>query len=262
MLAHPLATTRNAVAVWPAMREILAGESVPATSLDRIVGPDRTLALIRSSLDVVKAVAHGYDAKVNDVLLTVIAGGLSALLRSRGEDVEGLVVRIYVPVSLRHGHYAGAKGNSVSQMVVPLPIGVSDPAYRLGVIATETAERKARRRPSVGKLPSRGILGRAMLKLIDRQRVNVTSADLPGPGIQLFLAGARLLEVFPLLPLVGKVSLGIGAMSYAGQFNITAIADGAASRDIEVFAGGVRDELHRLEVTLQSAAPSHLVVAL
>jgi hypothetical protein len=30
--------------------------------------------------------------------------------------------------------------------------------------------------------------------------VNLTSADLPSPQLPLYLAGARLLEVFPVLP--------------------------------------------------------------
>jgi diacylglycerol O-acyltransferase / wax synthase len=139
-------------------------------------------------------------------------------------------------------------------MVVPLPIGVSDSIQRLHQIAAETARRKARSRSSLGKLPTRGIARRAMLRLNDRQRVNVTSADLPGPEIPLYLAGARLLEVFPVLPLIGKVSIGVGAMSYAGQFNITAVADRDAYPDIDVFAAGVHDELHALDVKLHKSA--------
>jgi len=40
----------------------------------------------------------------------------------------------------------------------------------------------------------------------------------PGPVLPLYLAGARVLEVVPVLPLVGKVALGVGALSYAGTF--------------------------------------------
>lgn len=246
MFAHPVNTIRQVVAAWPAMRELLAEEELPATSLDRLVGPGRALALIRSSLDRVKEVAHTYDAKVNDVLLSAIAGGLRRLLSSRGEPVEGVVLRVYVPVSLRHGQYTGARGNQIAQMVVPLPIGVTDPVRRLQEIAAETARRKARSRPSLGKMPHRGVLGRTFLKLINRQRVNVTTADLPGPPIPLYFAGAPVLEVLPLLPLIGKVSLGVGAMSYAGQFSITAVADRDGYPDIDVFAASVRDELQAL----------------
>jgi diacylglycerol O-acyltransferase / wax synthase len=242
-LAHPIRSLRDVRAAWPAIREILAEETVPATSLYRMVGPDRNLALVRSSLDLFKEVAHRHEAKVNDVLLASIAGGLRELLGARGEPVEGVVVRIYVPVTLRHGDFAQARGNLIGQMVVPLPVGRSDPGQRLRQIAAETARRKARVRPDLGKVPSRGLAGRMVLKLIDRQHVNVTSADLPGPPIPLYLAGARLLEVFPMLPLIGSVSLGVGALSYAGQLNIMAVADLASCPDLDVFARGVRKEL-------------------
>jgi diacylglycerol O-acyltransferase len=253
MLVHPMSSAHRVLAAWPAIRELLAEEELPATSLDRLVGPDRNLALIRSSIELVKAVAHTHDAKVNDVLLTVIAGGLRALLRSRGEPVDDAVIRVYVPVSLRHGQYDGARGNLIAQMVVPLPIGVSDPVQRLGQIEAETARRKTRSRPSVGKMPHRGVLGRAFLELVNRQRVNVTTADLPGPEFPLYLAGARLLEVFPVLPLIGKVSLGVGAMSYAGQFNITAVADKDAYPDLDIFAAAVRDELRAFAASVRSS---------
>jgi diacylglycerol O-acyltransferase / wax synthase len=244
-LMHPVTTARYFLAAWPAMREIVAERPLPATSLDRLVGPDRTLALIRSNLEPIKEMAHASNATVNDVLLTVTAGGLRRLLNSRGEPVEQ-VLRIYVPVSLHREPRAQARGNLIGQMVVPLRIGISDPVLRLRLIAKETAERKARSRPSLGVVPHRGLAGRAFLKLVDRQRVNVTSADIPGPEVPLYFAGARLLEVFPMVQLIGKVSLAVGAMSYAGQFNMMVVADRDAYPDLDVFVAGVQDELRAL----------------
>jgi diacylglycerol O-acyltransferase / wax synthase len=244
-LAHPVTTGRHFLAAWPAMREIIAERPLPATSLDRLVGPDRNLALIRSSLKLIREVAHTSDATVNDVLLTATAGGLRALLNSRGEPVEG-VLRIYVPVSLHQEPRAQAQGNLIGQMVVPLPIGVSDPVLRLRLIAKETAPRKARSRPSLGIVPHRGIAGRAFLKLVDRQRVNVTSADIPATEVPLYFARARMLEVFPMVQLIGKVSLAVGAISYAGQFNIMVVADRDAYPDLDVFVAGAQDELRAL----------------
>ena len=156
------------------------------------------------------------------------------------------MLRIYVPVSLHHEPRAQARGNLIGQMVVPLPIGVSDPVLRLRLIAKDTAQRKARSRPSLGMVPHRGIAGRAFLKLVARQRVNVTSADIPGPEAPLYFAGARLLEVFPMVQLIGKVSLAVGAMSYAGQFNIMVVADRDAYPDLDIFVAGVQDELRAL----------------
>jgi len=76
--------------------------------------------------------------------------------------------------------------------------------------------------------------------------VNVTSADLPGPPVPLHIGGARLLEMFPILPLIGRVSLGVGAISYAGQFNIAVVADRDAYPDLDIFARGAQNELRRL----------------
>jgi diacylglycerol O-acyltransferase / wax synthase len=78
-LARPRATVRRLRAAWPATRELLAEVPAPETSLDRMVGPERSLALVRTKLDVVKEVAHAHDATVNDVLLVATAGGLRAL---------------------------------------------------------------------------------------------------------------------------------------------------------------------------------------
>ncbi|MGZ4119968.1 MAG: wax ester/triacylglycerol synthase family O-acyltransferase [Actinomycetota bacterium] len=257
-IAHPVSSLLSATATWPALREIFAEKPGPETSLDRRLGADRTFALIRSNIDLAKETAHTHGAKVNDVLLTAIAGGLRALLQSRGEPIQGIVIPIYVPVSLHREQPGGARGNQVSQMMVPLPIGVADSGRRLRLITAETARRKARSHPNLGILYHGGIFGRiigaAVVALLSRQRVNVTSADLPGPSTPLYFAGARVLEVFPILPLVSNESLGVGALSYAGQFNIMAVADKDAYPDIEEFAAGVRAELRALEATHAGAA--------
>jgi diacylglycerol O-acyltransferase / wax synthase len=151
-LARPRTTVRRLRAAWPAVRELLAEQPASETSLDRMVGAGRTLGLIRTALDAVKEVAHAHAATVNDVLLAVTAGGLRALLRRRGEPVEDLTVRVYVPVSLRRRVRGPQQGNLIAQMAVPLPLGESDPGRRLRQIAAETARRKARTRTSLGAL--------------------------------------------------------------------------------------------------------------
>ena len=252
-LTRPTETLGRARAAMPALRELLTEKPGPQTSLNRVIGQDRTLAVVRSTLELVSEVAHAHHAKVNDVLLTVIAGGLRGLLRSRGEQIDEVILPIYVPISLRLGRSNQEGGNLISQMVVPLPLGIADPQLRLRQIAAETARRKAIGRPSLGTMFHSRLLRGAMLKLIVRQRVNVVSADLPGPHTPLYFAGARLIEVFPLLNLVGNESLGVGALSYAGQFNIMAVGDADAYPDIDVFAARASDEIRVLvESTAQA----------
>jgi WS/DGAT/MGAT family acyltransferase len=246
-LARPVATARQIRAVWPAARAVFAEVPTPATSLDRPVGPDRRLALVRSRLDVVKEIAHAHDATVNDVLLTVAAGGLRGLLCGRGEPVDDLALPVYVPVTLRQaGQRASARGNLIGQMIVPLPLGTSDPGRRLRQIAAETTQRKGTAHPPLGTVLRSRFARRALLTNLNRHPVSVTTADLPGPPQPVYLAGARLLEVFPVLPLVARVPLGVGALSCAGQFTIAAVADRDACPDLDVFAASFRHELRAL----------------
>ena len=126
-IAHPAATVRQLRAGWPAVRELLSGQPGPRTSLNRLIGPHRTLTLIRSNLELVKDIAHTHEATVNDVLLAMTAGGLRGLLLSRGETVKDLTLPVYVPVSLRPARIRPGGGNLISQMIVPLRLGTTDP---------------------------------------------------------------------------------------------------------------------------------------
>jgi diacylglycerol O-acyltransferase len=128
-------------------------------------------------------------------------------------------------------------------MMVPLPVGESEPSSRLGVIAAETAVLKLDEHPATGVLLHSRFARWALLKLLDRNPVNVTSADLVGPPEPVYFAGARVLEVFPILPLMGNVTLGVGALSYAGQFSISVIADRDAYPDLDRFVAGAEAEL-------------------
>jgi len=86
--AHPVERARRIAQGWPAVRELVAAKPGPVTSLGRLIGRGRNLALVRSSLGDMKAIAHAHDVKINDVLLAATAGGVRRLLQSRGESVE------------------------------------------------------------------------------------------------------------------------------------------------------------------------------
>jgi len=62
----------------------------------------------------------------------------------------------------------------------------------------------------------------------------------------------RLLEAFPILPLIAKVSLAVGALSYAGEFNIMAVADRDICTDFDVFVASAQSELQALAATCAS----------
>jgi diacylglycerol O-acyltransferase / wax synthase len=246
-VGHPRATVRQVRRAWPAVRETFAEGRAPRTSLNRPIGPGRTLGVIRCRLDEVKGIAHAHQATVNDVLSAAVAGGLRALLGSRGEHVDGLILRAFVPVSLHREQPGRARGNLDGAMIVPLPVGEADHVRRLRLIAAETAERKKKSRPPGGTLFRNTVIQRAFLRYASRQRfMNVYIANVPGPPVPLYLAGAPVAEAFPVVPIMGNVPLGIGALSYAGQFNITVVADRDGCPDAEAFTAGLRASLDGL----------------
>ncbi len=193
-LVHPRRTLRGARRALPAWREVLTEQPAPRTSLNRPVGADRRLAVIPGRLDLITQTAHSHHAKVSDVILTAVAGGLRQLLANRGEDVDRLVQRAMVTISQHQELPDRARGNKPGWMMVPLPIGEPDPVRRLALIAAETAARKHQARPEAGSGIFRFVAGqRVWYRLFPRQRsVNLVVSNVPGPPVPLYLAGARL----------------------------------------------------------------------
>jgi WS/DGAT/MGAT family acyltransferase len=247
-LVHPGRTLRQARAAWPAWQEVFTEQRAPRTSLNRPVGPDRQLAIVGGRLDLTKQIAHAHRAKVNDVVLAAVAGGLRQLLTRRGEPVERLVLRAMVPISLHQEQPGRAQGNQPGWMMVPLPLGEPDPVRRLALIAADTAARMHQARPQAGSGMFRFVAAqRAWYRHFPRQRsVNLVVTNVPGPPVPLYLAGARLLELFPVVPVMGNLTLVVAVLSYAGQLNLTAVADRDGCPDLEVFAQGVRSTLEDL----------------
>lgn len=250
-LLRPITTARNLRRAWPATRELFAEGKAPRTSFNRRIGSDRRLSVIRSTLEGAKEVAHAHGAKINDVLLTAVAGGYRELLRGRGDRVDGLVLRAFVPVSLHQEQPGRAEGNLDAGMVVPLPIGEHDDVTRLERIAADTAERRKKSRPPAGNMFRNILLQRAFLRLMPRQRfMNTYVANVPGPPVPLYFAGARIIELFPLVPITANVSIGVGAMSYADQFNMTVVVDRELCPDIATFVDGMKSSLQALNVNV------------
>ena len=247
-LVHVSATARRLHRLGPALREIFAVEPAPRTSLNAPLGPERHVFFVRERLDSTRDAARSAGATVNDVVLAAIAGGLREVLRGRGERVEGLELRVAVPVSLHRGPSTTARGNAVAPMAVPLPLGDPDPHRRVRRIAADTAVRRSRPRPQLfSSILAAPIVQRVSLFWWRRQRiVNVYIGNVVGPPTALYLAGARLLELFPIVPLTGNVTLGVGVLSYDGQLNLTVVMDRRGWPDRVVFRRALNASLAAL----------------
>lgn len=235
-LAQP-ATWRLVAQVVRSVRIVEAlARQAPVTSLNAPVGPRRRLTTLRLDLPDMKRVARAHGCGVNDVVLSLVAGGVRALLDARGEPVAQLRPRVGIAVALFNAGHAREAGNDIGTLHVPLPLAERDPGARLPVIAAERAE--AKHSPLVPVEPVlRAWSGRvgAVRRSMEHQRlVNLAETYLPGPPVAIDILGARVLDLLPIAPLAGNLGLSFVALSYAGHLTIAVRADADQFPDLDV----------------------------
>jgi WS/DGAT/MGAT family acyltransferase len=226
------------------------------SSLNRRVGTERTLSLVRRELAAVKAAGAPAGATANDVVLTAVAGGLRSLLLARGEPLPAdLVLTILVPVSLRDAAERGTLGNRVGGLQLPLPVGIGDPDERLRTIATISTAMKARREVTTSELLLSAadllpapLVATVSALLVHQPFVNLVVTNVPGPPFPLYAMGAEMLEAFPIVPLAGNLTLGVAVLSYNGALNLEVTADATACPDVDAFVAGVEQSFGQLGV--------------
>jgi WS/DGAT/MGAT family acyltransferase len=217
------------------------------------VGPDRRFTWTRASLDDVKAIKNSLGGTVNDVVLTVVSAALRRHLLRRGEELEGLELRAFVPVSVRSEDQRGTLGNQVSGMLASLPVSCSDPVQCLETISAQMRVVKESGQ-AVGAKALTELTGFApptvmqqASRLITRQRfVNLVVTNVPGPQFPLYLDGRELTDMFPMVPLGSNLNLGIAIVSYNGTLNFGLVGDFNALYDLEDLAGDFLAALEEL----------------
>ncbi len=225
------------------------------SSLNGPIGPHRTWDWARARLADVKEIRGRHGGTVNDVVLAAITNGFRELLLSRGEDVEGRVIRTMVPVSVRAESERGTYNNKVSAMFAELPVALADPGERLGAIHEQMQDLKssgqavaAERLTALGGFAPGVLLalgGRVATRL-PQNSVNTVTTNVPGPQHPLYLAGRRMLEAFPFVPLGGQVRIGVAIFSYDGGINFGVTGDLDSAADIGILCAGIEDGMSQL----------------
>ncbi len=257
-LAHPL---RLAHAAGWAVKDSLgffhSRHIAARTSLNALPGVGRRLRVAHLDLETARAIAHAHGAKANDVVLTVVMGGMRELLLARGEGVKDLELTASVPAALRSAQSARALGNAAGALLVRLPAGEANAIRRLERIAANTRAAKAEQHPAyINGLFSWLAATRLALPLARRQRfVNFFVTNVPGPNIPLYILGARIDDAMPILGLAGNVTIMFAALSYCGRLNVLMSADAHACPDIDALAGGMRRAWEALVGPTERASP-------
>ena len=235
------------------------------TPLNQPIGPHRRFDWLVTSLDDVDAVRERLGGTVNDVVLATAAGALGRFLaEGRQTELEGLRFKVMAPVSVRREGERGQLGNRVAAWLVPLPLAERDPLRRYAEVRA-TTERLKRRHEALGAetvtqalewLGATPIALGARLFQGGQPPFNLVVTNVPGPRQPLYLLGARMLEAHPMVPLLGRLALGIALFSYLRSLSWGFTADWDLVPDLHDLARAVETSLAELR-----AAALHADVA-
>jgi WS/DGAT/MGAT family acyltransferase len=268
---HDLRTATGKVAALAGGLTSAAGALLhrpPRSPLVTQLSEQRRLAVARTRLDHYRTVRDAFGGTVNDVVLAVVTGALRGWLLSRAEPLRpATTVRALAPVSvLDAGQPPGAQHPSrlgrargvaahVRPMLVDLPVGEADPVLRLSqlryAMASHSASERAVRADRIAGLtgfapPTLHALSARAAAGLARRMYSLVVTNVPGPQLPLYAAGARMTEMFPILPLAEGHALSVALTSYDGGVFYGVTADRDAVPDVAVFGELVEESLGAL----------------
>jgi len=224
-----LGAARDPERAWSSASAGLVGfrEATPAseTPFNRAVGPHRRIDWLVTDAGEASLLARAYGTGLEAVMLSAIAGAVGRFFQQRGipiPDQHDFTFRAALPE--RSGGLCDEEksGDALAWLVAGLPIAEPDPLARLREVS-ETLESGAHVGYETFRTASEWLWPGLYAALARRQLAarasNLTFALLGGPESERYLLGARLLEAFPLLPLVPDQALRLAAYSYRGRLH-------------------------------------------
>ena len=207
----------------------------------------------------VRLIGQTYDAKINDVLMSVVAGALRSYLQAQGVDVDGLSLRAVVPVDLRHPSKASELGNNFGLVFATLPVGLDAPLERLAAVRGKMTEIKQSPEAMVF-LSLLNLFGHTP-QAVEEQVVNLFGArasvvltNVAGPRQPLYLAGSRIEHILFWVPQAAHLGLGISIFSYNGEVLIGIISDAGLIPEPDEIADRFNQDFTRLLALAQAEA--------
>jgi len=252
---HPRETLGSArAAIDMIVREELHG--APATSLNEPIGTLRRFDVVRAPLEDLKQIRSALGGTVNDVAIAVVASGMRRLLVERGEELPDDGLRAMVPMNIRADDEHLALGNRVSSLFVELPVASPDAGrrYRETVVRSRALKHDGHQAEGsttvielAGLAPP--VLHATIAQALYATRLfNVTITNVPGPQRRLYVLGAPLREIHPLVPLAACHALGVAVVSYDGMVFFGVVADRDSVPDLGVLTAAMSDALDELRV--------------
>ena len=217
----------------------------------------RRVVFVRTDLADYRTVRAAHGGTVNDVVLATVTGGLRAWLMTRAESLRGMrQVKAVVPMSVIDEELeATSLGSMIAAHRVRLPIGEASPVVRLHQVSYSfQAHKETGRGVAANRLAGLPGFAPATFHAIGarvaadelRRGFQLNLTNVPGPQSPLHAAGARMLETYPLQPLLPDHALAIGVTSYNGAVHYGINADRDLVPDADVLGACLVESLDEL----------------
>lgn len=229
----------------------------PATPLNpETLGPHRSFDGTRLSLERLKEIKRALGGTLNDVALTVVTGALRRHLIRRGTDCAAVgELRALVPVNVRPKDAAAGTGNHVAMLLAHLPVGEPDVLSRFQKVRAHSEELKRGSHEveavalieELSDLGPDGLIGLIFSTALRFLPFHVVVTNMPGPQLPLYLGPAQLTELYPMVPLFARQSVGMALVSYDGGLFVGVNADADAVPDLKALIedlSAAESELH------------------
>ncbi len=224
----------------------------------------RRFVAVRTDLADYRAIRQMHGGTVNDVILATVTGALRTWLMTRAESLGGLrVLKAVVPMSVIDDDLeATSLGTQIAPHLVELPIGEASPVVRLHQVSysfeahqgTGRAVAANRLAGIAGFAPTTfHALGSRVAAAELRRGFHLSVTNVPGPQFPLYAAGARMVETYPVHPLLPGHALAIGVTSYDGGVYYGVTADRDAIPDADVIGQCLTEALEELKDTVSGA---------
>jgi WS/DGAT/MGAT family acyltransferase len=257
MGTHGVLHPRDALRSARSALELIAREELraaPRTSLNGPIGTRRRFEVVRVALADLKEIKNSLGGTINDVVLTVTASGLRALLQSRGEPLPAGGLRAMVPMNVRVASEHLALGNRFSSLFVELPVAEADPVRRYRETVIRSKSLKSGGGQAAGTSAALELAGLAppvihatiAQALYAKRLFNVTITNVPGPQQTLYAFGVPLREMYPLVPLAAEHAVGVAVLSYDGEVFFGVIADRDTVPDLDVLLSALSASIQEL----------------
>lgn len=239
--------------------------TAPNTHLTGEFTPRRKIGMVSLDIERVKVVRRAFGITMNDLVLGLCAASLRTYLTDCNDLPDHSLV-VQCPVSLRKPDDQDSVGSKVGSMFVELATNIDDPVKRLRAVAASATKGK-KMHHTLGEHHHMGITETAPPGLVglaarlytsmhlDRApaAVNLVISNVPGPPLQLYVAGAEVEQMLPIGPLLLGMGLNITAFSHNHQLDVSVVSCPDLVSDPQCIASGLETALQELEQTLSRA---------